>query len=68
VSKLSDQVVEASEFGHCVTRMGVCHCHEHINEAARLIGAQLREILFSAADGNAGPRLVAYIKQLEESR
>lgn len=65
MSELSDRVLEASDVGCCVTRMGACHCHNHVDETARLIGQELRQILESAASGNAGPRLVAYIKQLE---
>ncbi len=68
MSELSDRVLEVSEFGCCVTRMSVCHCHEHVNEAARLIGAQLREILQLAARGNAAYDLMAYIERLEETR
>ena len=65
MSKISDQVLGTSDVGCCVTRVSVCHCHDHINEAARIIGGKLRDILNRP---DAVTNLVAFIDQLEHAR
>jgi hypothetical protein len=64
VSVLSDSVLDASEFGCCVTRMNVCHCHEHVDEAGKKIARNLRKILTEA---DAATMLVLYIDMLEKA-
>ncbi len=63
MSFLSDAVLESSDFGCCVTRMNVCHCHEHVDEAGKKIAGYLRTIL---ASGDA-TELLLYLDMLEKA-